>query len=100
MQLGYITTYWGFGDNKKKEEDWQQMLAQGHSLLTKKSIHLKKIYRQESKAWGEAGEIGLRPTQGGGYPGTGGLKALSLGQAGRRKVRATICKVRGRGKRS
>ena len=23
--------YWGFGEKKQKEEDWQQMLAQGQS---------------------------------------------------------------------
>ena len=28
LQLGYTTMYWGSG-GKKKEEDWQQMLAQG-----------------------------------------------------------------------
>ena len=27
--------HWGFGE-KKKEEDWQQMLAQGESFPTKK----------------------------------------------------------------
>ena len=28
--------YWGFGEWEKKEEDWQQMLAQGESLPAKK----------------------------------------------------------------
>ena len=31
IQLGYTTMSWGFGEEKKKEEDWQQMLAQGQS---------------------------------------------------------------------
>ena len=31
--------YWGFGEKKKKEEDWQQMLAQGQSELQKKVRH-------------------------------------------------------------
>ena len=31
LQLEHTTTHWGFGEGKKKEEDWQQMLAQGES---------------------------------------------------------------------
>ena len=27
--------YWGFGEGKKKEADWQQMLAQGQSSSPK-----------------------------------------------------------------
>ena len=29
---GLTTKYWGFGEGNKKEEDWQQMLAQGDSF--------------------------------------------------------------------
>ena len=39
LQLGYTTTYWGFGE-KKKEEDWQKMLARGQSSSLRK--HKKK----------------------------------------------------------
>ena len=28
--------YWGFGEEKKQREYWQQMLAQGQSSLPKK----------------------------------------------------------------
>ena len=28
LHLEYTTTYCGFGEEKEKEEDWQQMLAQ------------------------------------------------------------------------
>ena len=35
-QLEYTTMYWGaLGRRKKKEEAWQQMLAQGQSLILK-----------------------------------------------------------------
>ena len=35
LQLGYTTMRWGFGEKKNKEEDWQQMLAQGQSSSPK-----------------------------------------------------------------
>ena len=28
--------HWGFGEEEKEEEDWQQMLAQGRSFPAKK----------------------------------------------------------------
>ena len=34
--------YWGFGEEKKKEEDWQQMLAQGQSFLPKQTTNNKQ----------------------------------------------------------
>ena len=33
--------YWGFGEEKNKEEDWQQMLAQGQS-----SSHTHKKFEE------------------------------------------------------
>ena len=37
--------YWGFGEEKKKEEDWQRMLAQGQSSSpkNKKNKKIKKL---------------------------------------------------------
>ncbi|WP_207148861.1 hypothetical protein, partial [Listeria monocytogenes] len=36
IQLGYATMSWDFGEKQKKEEDWQQMLAQGQSSSAKR----------------------------------------------------------------
>ena len=48
LKLEYITMYWGFGE-EIKEEDWQQMLAQGQSSLPKKKkksfLFLSACYR-------------------------------------------------------
>ena len=41
--------YWGFGEGGKKEEDWQQMLAQGQSSSPKKK---KKERKKERKGTG------------------------------------------------
>ena len=42
--------YWGFGE-KKKEEDWQQMLAQGQSSSPKKAYQKNhKWYGKQAKS--------------------------------------------------
>ena len=44
-QLEYTTMYWDLGEGRKKEEDWQQMSAQGESFPAKK----KKEYWGKGK---------------------------------------------------
>ena len=41
---GLTTMYWGFweGKRRKKEKNWQQVLAQGEHFLAKKNRRLKK----------------------------------------------------------
>ena len=40
---------WGFGDKKKKEGDWQQVLAQGQSSSLKKHTSKKKKEKYQLK---------------------------------------------------
>ena len=42
----YTTMYWGFGEEKKEREDWQQMLAQGESFPAKRK---KLTYKKHLK---------------------------------------------------
>ena len=44
ITIKYTSMHWGFGEKeKKKEEDWQQMLAQGESPPHPSKKHLIKI---------------------------------------------------------
>ena len=45
LQLGYTTTSWGFGEEKK--EDWQQLLAQGQSSSPKNKKTTTKRHNEE-----------------------------------------------------
>ena len=43
--------HWGFGERKKKEEDWQQILSQGQSSSPpsqkRGKVYLKKVYQEQ-----------------------------------------------------
>ena len=46
LQLGYTTMHWGFWEKKQKEEDWQQMLAQGESFPVEKIRNELAVYNK------------------------------------------------------
>ena len=40
---GFTIMHWGFGEERKKDEDWQQILAQGKSFPAKQQQQQKNL---------------------------------------------------------